>query len=92
MLPFKRIDVVGHKNFRKIYDRLPDNDLVKKRIKEAIGEMRQDVNKGDFIRKKPYPEKYIAQDIRILYVYSLPRANRLIYTVRTTREEKIYNI
>ena len=39
MLPSKRIDVVGHKNFRKIYDRLPDNDLVKKRIKEAISEM-----------------------------------------------------
>jgi len=89
ILPFKSFEVVGHKHFRKIYDPMPDGDKRKKRIKEIRDEMLKDINKGEFIRKKPYPLAYKDLGVENLYVYDI-WSDRLIYTIRTDKEKKIY--
>lgn len=70
MLPFKTIEVVGHRDFRKIYDRLSDNSL-KKRTAVIINEMKADVNNGDYIKRKPYPSKFQHHLIANLFVYDI---------------------
>ena len=89
ILPFKSFEVVGHKHFRRIYDPMADGDNRKKRIKEIRDEMLKDINKGEFIRKKPYPHRYKDLDVKNLYVYDI-WSERLIYTIRTDKEKKIY--
>lgn len=89
MLPSKTIEVVGHRDFRKIYDELSDNSL-KKRIAVIINEMKSDVNNGDYIKRKPYPSKYQHHLIANLFVYDIGNTYRLIYTVRTEKDKKTY--
>jgi hypothetical protein len=48
-LPFKSVEVVGYKDFRKVYDPLPEASFLKRRIKEIRDEMKSDINRGDFI-------------------------------------------
>ncbi len=89
ILPFKSFKVVGHKHFRKTYDLMPDDDKRKKRIREIRDEMLKNINKGEFIKKKPYPRRYKDLGVDNLYVYDI-WSDRLIYTVRTDRDKKIY--
>jgi len=88
-LRFKSFEVVGHKNFRKLYDRMPEDDKRKNWIKEIRDEMLRDINKGEFIKKKPYPQRYKDLGVENLYVYDI-WADRLIYTIRTHEGKKIY--
>lgn len=89
-MPFKIIEVVGYKDFRKTYDPLPEDSHLKKRIREIRDEMKTDINRGDFIKRKPYPDKYRRLDIYNLYVHDIGNTHRLIYTVRTEKDKKIY--
>jgi len=84
-LPFKSVEVVGYKDFLKVYDPLPEESFLKRRIKEVRDEMKNDINRGDFIKRKPYPDKL---DVQNLYVYDIGNTHRLIYTIRATRGEK----
>ena len=90
-MPFNAIEVVGYKDFRRVYDPLPDSSYLKRRIREIRDEMLKDINKGEFVKKKPYPDKYRNnRGVRNLYVYDLGNAYRLIYTIRTDDTKKIY--
>ena len=89
-MPFRFIEVVGYKDFRKTFDPLPEGSQLKRRIREIRDEMKKDVNKGDFIKRKPYPGKYRRLDVHNLYVYDIGNTHRLIYTVRTERDKKTY--
>jgi hypothetical protein len=89
ILRFKSLEVVGHKHFRKIYDLMPDGDKCKKQIREIRDEMLKDTNKGEFIKKKPYPDRYRDLGVKNLYVYDI-WSDRLIYTIRTDKDKKIY--
>lgn len=86
---FKSFEVVGHKNFRKVYDLMPEEDKRKNRIREIRNEMLKDINKGEFIKKKPYPHRYKDLGVENLYVYDV-WSDRLIYTIRTDKDKKIY--
>lgn len=78
----KSATVAGDKDFKKYYDKLNEYDTVKLKLDEIIHqEMNYDINKGDLIKHRPYPKKYDKHKLKILYVYNLPNARRLIYTV-----------
>lgn len=90
MLPFKSFEVVGHKVFNDFYEQLSDDDERKVRIREIIADLKKDINKGRFIKRdKPYPDRYRRLGITNLYVHDI-KSDRLIYTIRTDSESKIY--
>lgn len=89
-MPFKSVEIVGYKDFRKAYDPLPEESYLKKRIREIVDEMKSDVNKGDFVKRKPYPDKYRKLGVHNLYVYDIGNTHQLIYTIRTERDKKTY--
>ena len=85
------MDVAGDKDFYKYYEKLNDYDTVKLKLREIIREMENDINKGDLIKHKPYPKKYVDKhDVTNLFVYNLPNARRLIYTIRGSHSRKAY--
>jgi hypothetical protein len=74
------VSVNGSRDFIKYREKLNHNDPINKKLDEIIQEMRNDINNGDLIKHKPYPKKYAKHEIKNLFVYDLPGANRLIYT------------
>jgi hypothetical protein len=92
LLPFKSYEVQGHKVFINFYDSLNDSDERKKKLKEIISNLKIDINKGRFIRMdKAYPDKYRKLGVTNLYVENIG-SDRLIYTIRTTNKNKIYQL
>lgn len=89
-LTYKSIEVKLHKVFSEFFDRLADDDNRKVSIREFGAELKKDINKGRFIRRdKPYPDRYRKLDVKNLFVYEIG-SDRLIYTIRTTTDTKIY--
>jgi len=89
---FKSVDVKGYKTFTDFYDSLPDTDYRKVRIREMIADLRKDVNRGRFIKRdRPYPERYRKLRVTNLYVDEV-KSDRVIYTMRTTPEQKIWQL
>lgn len=89
-MAFKSIEVMGYKTFNDFYDSLADNDQRKIRIKEIIAYLKRNVNNGRFIRRdKPYPDRYRKLKVTNLFVHDI-KSDRLIYTIRTDEEQKIY--
>jgi len=85
-----QIDVLGHKVFNDFYDPLPDSDYRKKRIREMIENLWNDINNGRFIkRNRPYPKKYRDLGVTNLYVDEV-KSDRVIYTMRTEPNRKIW--
>jgi mRNA-degrading endonuclease RelE of RelBE toxin-antitoxin system len=62
------------------------DEYLKHRIDDAMGLLKQDVNRRERIDKKLWPKKYKNLDITNLYRYEITKRNyRLIYTIRGTR-------
>jgi 3-polyprenyl-4-hydroxybenzoate decarboxylase len=66
----------------RLYGDLRANNPLKKQIDKAKELFESDNNVGNYISKKPWPDKYEAHDIRNLYRFPLSRFYRMIYTVR----------
>ena len=43
----------------RVIEALSDNDPVKIKVNRITDEMKQDRNFGDYIKKKPWPDKYL---------------------------------
>jgi len=55
--------------------------------------MKQDENFGDYVKKKPWPDKYIkTHEVTNLYRREIGGNHRLIYTIRGSKKEKIYQL
>jgi hypothetical protein len=77
---------------KKKYDTLKPKHFLKKQIDSAYELMQSDTNPGDYIDKKPWPDKYLAHHVTTLYVYRLGGSDRMIYTIRTDPDSKYYQI
>ena len=86
---FKSVDVMQHKAFVPHFESLDEKDKRKVKIREFVAELRQDINRGRFIKDKPYPVRYRKLGVENLFVYEVG-SDRLIYTIRTTTSQKIY--
>lgn len=89
-MPFRRIEVSGHPVFNKVYDGLSNESDLKIRISEIIAEMKKDVNRGNYIKRKPYPDRYRRLGVRNLFVFDIGSTRRLIYAIRTAKDTKTY--
>lgn len=71
----------------KEYEELPEGDQIKKSIKRAIEDLKQNAFWGIQIPKRLIPEEYIKRyNAKNLWKYDLPNGWRLIYTITNENE------
>lgn len=89
----RKFRVFASPDFLKVVSALSNNDPIKLRVYKAIDEMKQDKNLGDYIKKKPWPDKYVdTHEVTALYRLEIGGNHRLIYTIRGREEDKVYQL
>jgi Txe/YoeB family toxin of Txe-Axe toxin-antitoxin module len=74
----------------KEFDSLPENDIIKKSIKRAIEDLKQNAFWGIQIPKRLFPREYVQKyQIKNLWKYDLPNGWRLIYTITPENEVEL---
>ena len=74
----------------KDYESLPEDDFLKKSIKRAINDLKQNAFCGLQIPKKLIPHEYIKKYyIKNLWKYDLPNGWRLMYTITFENEVEL---
>jgi len=77
-------------NLEKAFNSLPEDDILKKSIKRAIFDLKENAFCGERIRKELIPKEYIKKyKIDNLFWYSLSKDCRLIYSIIADRVEII---
>jgi hypothetical protein len=87
----KKIKVVGTQAFYKLYSKFRESDPSKIKLDEAMDLMKRERINGVYIKRKPWPRKYLKDDLSNLYKYNIDN-QRLIYTVRGLANLKYYQI
>ena len=74
----------------KDFNKLKDNDPIKKGIIRAIKDLQQNAFTGIQIPKRLFPKQYIQEyEIKNLWKYDLPNGWRLLYTVTAENEVEL---
>lgn len=78
--------VFGDLKLKREFDHLEDSDL-KKQLKKAVENLKENAFCGTQIPKKLIPKEYIRRfgDLTNLWKYNLPGAWRLIYTIKNNK-------
>lgn len=85
--------IFADSRIEKEFNSLSENHWLKKAIKKAIGNLKQNVFCGERIRKELIPKEYIKKyGINNLLWHPLPNAWRLVYSVIADDEEIIASI
>ena len=80
------------KELEKAFNKLNDSDPIKKALKRAIENIKQDPRAGRNVIKKLIPKTLIKKyEIDNLRIYNLPTAWRMVYTV-TSNEIEIISV
>lgn len=89
----RKFRVFASPDFLDVLKTLSDNDPIKPRVNQVIEEMKQDKNLGDYIKKKPWPDRYVkTHEVTNLYRREIGGNHRLIYTIRGRKEDKVYQL
>jgi hypothetical protein len=89
----RKFHVFATPNVIKVLNALSDHDPLMIKVNQVTDEMKQDKNLGDYIKKKPWPEKYIKMhDVTNLYRREIGGNHSLIYTIRGRKEDKVYQL
>jgi len=85
--------VFADENLEKAFNSLPDNDPIKKAIRRAIENLKENAFCGERIRKELIPKCFIQKyKIDNLLWYPLPDGWRLVYSVIRDEVELIATI
>lgn len=77
----------------KVVGDLSNNDPIKIKVDQITDEMKQDRNLGDYVKKKPWPDKYLrTREVINLYRREVGGNHRPIYTVKGHNEDKVYHL
>jgi len=75
------------KSLEKVFNELKDNDSVKKALVKAFKNIKENSYCGRNVKKKLIPKKFIEKyKINNLWIYNLPSAWRLLYSLTTSGE------
>ncbi|MFW5847179.1 MAG: hypothetical protein ACOCUU_03420 [Nanoarchaeota archaeon] len=78
------------KELEKKFNSLDEHDPIKKGIKKAIKNLKEEAFSGLQIPKRLFPKEYIKKfGINNLWKYDLPKAWRLIYTLNREGEVEL---
>lgn len=82
----KKVVFVNEK-LESSFEKLSENDPIKKSLKKAIRDIKENAFCGRQVKKKLIPEKLIRKyKINNLWIYNLPSAWRLLYSVTSSDE------
>jgi len=74
-------------DLEKSFNSLPEDDFLKKSIKQAIQNLRENAFYGIHVPKRLIPKEYIRKwGIKNLWKYDLPKGWRLMYTITADNE------
>lgn len=77
----------------KTFESLPENEILKKHIRRAIEEIKENAFAGIRIPKRLFPEEYVVKyNITNLWKYDLPNGWRLIYTLTSPNKVEIISV
>ena len=77
-------------DLEKAFNNLDNNDPIKKSLIKAIREIKQNCYVGRNVKKKLIPKKLIDKyQINNLWIYNLPSAWRLLYSLTTSGEIRL---
>lgn len=77
----------------KTFDSIPESELLKKNIKKAIENLKENALAGIRIPKRLFPNEYIIKyNITNLWKYDLPDGWRLIYTLVSPNKVEILSV
>lgn len=89
----RKFRVFASPSVLKVLNSLSINDPIKIKVNQVTDEMKQDRNLGDYIKTKPWPDKYVkTHGVTNLYRREIGGNYRLIYTVRGRKEDKVYQL
>ena len=79
MIKHSKVTFISEK-LEKTFDSLPENEFLKKHIKRAIENLKENAFTGIRIPKRLFPKEYVVNyNITNLWKYDLPDGWRLIY-------------
>jgi len=82
--------IFAEEKTEEAFNSLSENDPLKKAIKRAIENMKQNAFCGEKIKRELIPKEYIKKyNINNLFWYQLPNAWRLVYSVTADNVELI---
>ena len=85
----KRVVFIDDK-LEETFDSLGDNDPTKKALKRAIKDIQQNCHCGRNVKKQLIPRHFISKyDITNLWIYNLPSAWRLLYSLTNSDEVEL---
>jgi len=77
----------------KTFDSLPENEVLKKHIKRAIENLKENAFTGIRIPKRLFPKEYVVNyNITNLWKYDLPDGWRLMYTLVSPSKVEILSV
>ncbi len=77
----------------KTFESLQENKILKKHIRRAIEEIKENAFVGTRIPKRLFPKEYIVKyNITNLWKYDLPNGWRLIYTLTSPNKVEIISV
>lgn len=77
-------------DLEKAFETLSDKDTIKKGIKRAIQQLKEDCHSGRNVKKKLIPKNLIDKyKINNLWIYNLPDAWRLLYSITGSNKVEI---
>ena len=89
MIKPSKVKFVSDK-FESDFNSLDEEDFLKKAIKRAIMDLRQNAFFGIQMPKRLIPEEYISKyNAKNLWKYDLPKGWRLIYTITVENEVEL---
>lgn len=80
-------------NLENEFESLPEEEPLKKHIKRAIEDLKQNAFAGIQIPKRLFPKEYIQRyHVSNLWKYDLPKGWRIIYTIVRESEVQLLSI
>ena len=80
-------DVIGSIEFRKFFDRIPQNDPRKKELDDTFKILKEDCLRGDKIPHDIWPAAYVKKyRIKNLWRYHLRSGWRVVYTILSQKD------
>ncbi len=92
MIKCSQVTFISEK-LEQTFEALPDTEILKKHIRRAIEEIKENAFVGTRIPKRLFPKEYVTRyNVTNLWKYDLPNGWRLVYTLTSPSKVEIVSV